>query len=196
MVPLNQEPVVFAIGDSLWYTRWLPEYSTADGWYLEYELTAENGNQALPLFRSVVKPGAPNGASHEIQINNFGVNPPLDAGLYTLVGYAANGEFRHLIYKGILTLIPNFALAQPQGNQVPFTLQMVRLYQAAVTRLAQHEIIESDMQRMKIVRESREAISKELFKWEERHNHFMRQQALRNGGPDPSIIRPVFDFGV
>ncbi len=195
--PLNREPLTVAIGDALWFRRWLPEFPVEAGWFLEYTILDEKGAVLVPLFPSVKKPQYENEASHEVQINPFGVAPNVvvnPSNFCRLVGYVTNNVYRHQIYDGRLAIVPNFALNQAQETAIPFDLRMIRLYEHTLEELAKHSIHESDMQRMKFVRETREAIRTELGFHRERYQNYLNHQATVNGRPDPTLIRPQFMF--
>ena len=189
---LNREPQMFCCGDSLWYVRHLPEMPSEQGWFLEDVLYAENGNIAVPLFRSVENTNNPNDASHEFQVNPFAEG--LDAGNYTLVSCATNGTYRHEIYRGLLILTPNYANGEAMGDQTPYELKMVRISRELLMREMRNPIIESDVQRMRFQREKREALRTEVCFWEERYKWYLDRQKIRNGQPDPSLIRVAFDW--
>jgi hypothetical protein len=192
----QHEPITFCIGDSLWFCRFLPEMSPQQGWWLEYILLDQNGAVLVPLFKSIAQDQNENDASHIIQVNPF---PPVAAqakpGLCTLAGWATNGTYRHEIYSGTLTLLPNFATGGAFGSQIPYELQNVLILRATYQTLCRNAIKTSDVQRMQFIREDREKIRTEMCFAEEKYQNYLNQKAVKNGQPDPTLIRPVFNFG-
>ena len=117
-------------------------------------------------------------------------------GEYILAGYAKNantGE-RHQIYRGELIVTENLDLGVAVDDQTSFEEQMVVLLRAKCLRLAQNELIETDVNRVKIVREERTKARTELNFWEERWNWYRKQQAVANGRPNPNMIMPAFNI--
>lgn len=192
ILKLNRPPRLFCAGDALYYVMCIPEMAPENGWFLESVLYAENGNIAVPLFRSVENLNNPNNASHEFQVNPFAET--LEPGNYTLVNWATNGTYRHEVYRGLMVLTPDFANGEAMGDQTPYELKMVRTLRSTYQALCQNPISTSDVQRMRFEREKREAIRTELCFWEERYANYLRVQQMRNGGPDTTQVRVAFGF--
>jgi hypothetical protein len=188
-----REPIVFAIGDSLYFSRWLPEFLPANGYYLHYELLSATG-QVQVGFNST-----PQGNLHLIQIDNFanGLDPEQ---YYILAGYAINpngqggGQERHQIYRGGLQLTPNLADGVGVDDQTPYEEQQVKKLRCIVDKLNNSYLKETDIARVRIIREEREKMRTELCFWEERLQFRKNQEIARNGGPSQSIVRPVFQI--
>jgi hypothetical protein len=187
----RREPINFAAGDTLLFQRHLVEFYARDGWSLTYEIF-ESAGQPVTTFASTT---ATDGSSdHYVNIPNFlQYNQP---GEYILAGYAKNantGE-RHQIYRGELIVTENLDLGVAVDDQTSFEEQMVVLLRAKCLRLAQNELIETDVNRVKIVREERTKARTELNFWEERWNWYRKQQAVANGRPNPNMIMPAFNI--
>lgn len=209
----NREPEEFQIGDSLYFVRYLPEFPpTVNGqnqqaYVLKYSLYTDAGAFCL-AFTSQPGPGE---YTQQVLIDNFGVAPnaltpgiveTLDVGLYVLVGTAigpanggaGGGTETHEIYRGKLKLTPNFAANQPVDNQEWEEQKMVKMYQCLLTALAKTYVNESDIQKVKLVREKQVAIRTELNFWEERLRWRKMAEDARNGRPNPALIRAGFSI--
>lgn len=208
-----REPEQFAIGDSLYFVRNLAEFPPVVGsqnqqaFTLKYSLYTDAGAFCLSF---VSQPG-PGEYTQQVLIDNFGVAPnantpgivdTLDVGLYVLVGTAVGpanggaggGTETHEIYRGKLKLTPNFAANQPVDSQQWREQKFVDLYDCLLTKLAATYVNESDIQKVKLVREKQDAIRFQLNFWEERLSARKKREDARNGRPNPDLIRAVFSI--
>jgi hypothetical protein len=208
-----REPIEFEIGDSLYFTRCLPEFPPVQGsqntqsYYIKYSLFSDGG---APMLSFVSVPG-PGQNEQMVLIDNFGQLPnaltpglqqPLTAGLYVLVGAAigqagmgaGGGTETHEIYRGKLKMLPNFNAGLPVPDMEWEEQKMVKLYRKLICQLAQTYVNESDIQRVKLVREKQKEIRTELNFWEDRLRWRQMAEDARNGRPDPSSIRAVFSI--
>lgn len=188
----DHEPVVFTSGDSLWFHRHLPEMPAEQGWFLEYTLIQENGNVAVPVFRSVLNANNPNQASHEMQVTIFG--EALSPGPYVFIGFATNGTYRHQIYRGEMAIIPDPTSGDALGDQRPYWYIVLQTLQATYLRMCSHAIVTSDVQRMRFEREKRADLEMRIRFAEEKCADWLAKQKIRNGMPDPSLIRASFNW--
>jgi len=95
------EPVAFAAGDSLSWTKSLADYTIADGWSLAYYFRG-NKLSALDLTSTA------SGTLHLVSITTA-QSAGLIAGDYSVEGYAVKTGERVRIYTGTIKVTPNFA---------------------------------------------------------------------------------------
>lgn len=206
-----REPLEFEIGDSLYFIRCLPEFPPVIGagntqaYYLKYSLYSDAGAFQLS-FVSVPGPGQ---NEQMVLIDSFGISPnalttgiqqTLTPGLYVLTGVAigqpnagyGGGTETHEIYRGKLKMLPNFNAGAMINNQEWEEQKMVRMYRSSLCALAKTYVNESDIQKVKLVREKQKEIRTELCFWEERLRWRQMAEDARNGRPDPSQIRASF----
>lgn len=209
----NREPEEFQIGDSLYFVRYLPEFPPVVGsqnqqaYTLNYSLYTDAGAFCL----SFVSTPGPGEYTQQVLIDQFGIAPnqathgivaTLDVGLYVLVGTAVGpanggaggGTETHEIYRGKMRLTPNFAANQPVDSQEWYEQKMVKQYQCLLQQLAVTYVNESDIQKVKLVREKQVAIRTELNFWEERLRWRKMAEDARNGRPNPALIRAGFSI--
>ncbi len=209
----NREPIEFQIGDSLYFTRNIPEFPPVDSstgqpnYVLKYALYTDAGAFCLS-FVSVPGPGQ---YEQMILIDNFGIAPnamtpgiveTLDVGLYVLIGTAVGpanggaggGTETHEIYRGKIKLTPNFLAQNAVDSQEWEEQKMVRMYRGLLCALAKTYVNESDIQKVKLVREKQKDIRTELNFWEERLRWRQMAEDAQNGRPNPANIRSVFSI--
>jgi len=187
----RREPINFAAGDTLLFQRHLVEFYARDGWSLTYEVFEASGQPVTSFVSTTATDGS---SDHYVNVPNFlQYNQP---GEYILAGYAKNSntDERHQIYRSELILSENLVLGVAVDDQTSFEEQMVVLLRAKCLRLAQNELTETDVNRVKIVREERTKARTELNFWEERWNWYRKQQAVANGRPNPNMIMPAFNI--
>jgi hypothetical protein len=198
-VVLDHEPQQFAAGDSLYFRRFIPEFPPGQGYFLSYELLTEAGQPAFGPFLSVDNNGA-----HLIEIDGFAANQP--PGNYILAGYAFSppgadalgGQSRQQVYKGNLLLTPNLANQQAVPCQKSFNQKMVEQWEETYAALSQAWLVETDINRVRILRMKHAEAWTELAKWREIYANELNRKGIRNGLPDQSRIRPnfhVFGYG-
>lgn len=196
MGPQRHEPLEFAAGDTLWFYRWFPEFQSAAGWSLSYNLFGCNGQYKTTFAASPVNDG------FEVSVPSFGATLDPSIG-YELAGYMSNTTLapgtalkplRHQVYSGKLKITPNLLTQNPQSSFQSYAYQQVTSLRATLLALNQSYLTETDVQRVKMVREKREAMRTELAFWEEKLHHEANQAAIRNGQNDPTLISPVFKF--
>lgn len=131
-----REPIEFAAGDTLKFTRVLPDYLPSDGWSLTYELrggtdpieftsVAENGGHTLSVAASVTAAWLP--------------------GEYVLAGYASDGTNRHQIYYGQLTVTPNLPTTAGDAPQKTFAQQMVEAWEDILLKGGTNDLVLSQV---------------------------------------------------
>lgn len=196
-VILDKEPDVFQAGDSLYFHRWIPEFPSNAGWTLQYELLTVDGAVKIPLGAGGLSATALNGG-FLIQIDNFGA--ALEPGEYILAGYIFSpagadplgGTSRQAIYREPLLLTPNMGADVAAPTQKTYAQQQVESLQTVALALNQSYLLETDLNRVRILREKRDDVRAQLNYWEERRANELNIENIRNGGPDRTNIRPFF----
>lgn len=97
----NIEPAVITAGDTVTWSRSLPDYPATDGWLLSYAL---RGPTAIDIT------AAANGVDHLVDVGTV-VSSGYADGLYTMQGYVSNGTSRFTVYTGPVTIKPDLAAA-------------------------------------------------------------------------------------
>ena len=104
---LTNEPTVIRAGDSVAWTRELPEYSAADGWALKYRLLYASGTAV-----DIASTGA--GTLHTVSLTAANTAAYI-AGSATLVGYVEKGAGASLeratLESTPITILPNLVTA-------------------------------------------------------------------------------------
>lgn len=95
----NIEPAVITAGDTITWSRSLPDYPASGGWVLHYAL---RGATAIDII------AAASGADHLVAVAPAASAGYAD-GLYTMQGYVTNGSARYTIYSGPITIRPDLA---------------------------------------------------------------------------------------
>lgn len=180
---------MFTIGDTLSFQKALTDFPASDGWSLEYFLYTQAGKDTgLEITSEAASDGS---AEHLVSINNFAAT--LAAGIYVWAGFAVKDDaVRHQIFGGQLTLLPNLPAGDVVASQKWFEVEMVELLQASLRRLYSHELKETDVQRVKIVRADRLEVQRQLAYWEERLMNRKKIEAVKNGGSAQDTVAPIF----
>ena len=208
-----REPQEFQIGDSLYFIRQLPEFPPIVGnqagqsYYLKYSLYSDQGAFMLS-FVSVPGPGE---NLQMVLIDSFGIAPnaltpgiqaSLDVGLYVLVGTAigqagmgaGGGTETHEVYRDKLKLTPNFNAGLPIDSQEGDDMKHYREADCLLCQLMKTYVVESDIQKVKLVREKSPIIRTERNFWKEAVRNRKMQEDCQNGRPNPAVIRTVFSI--
>lgn len=180
----SREPLIHAAGDTLEFQRSLPDYSSANGWSLLYELRAGNGDVAANAASSA------SGASHLIEVDDFaaGVEP----GDYVLVGFVVNGSERHQIYYSALTVLADLGTQASAGPITTHAQRMIPLIEAQLERLALHELDTSNVQDTELRRVQRMELTKQLAWNKEIRQNEINHQNMRNGRGNGNLITTRF----
>ena len=145
-----REPEIFAAGDTLKFSKYLPGYLPSDGWSLLYVLTKPTPTAADLAVQFTSTTSTTDGDSHSVDVDNFASTQ--DAGDYILTGYAVkSGGERHQIYCAELTLDPDLAAGNASAPVQSWLQQMEAVLQAKLLRLEAIDLSESDVQRSKFV---------------------------------------------
>lgn len=187
-IPQSREPFIFAIGDTLYFKRYLPGYLPSGGWTLLYEI--RGGTQA---GAAVISFNSATVDSHFEMTVAAAVSELWQPGDYVLAGYAVNGTIRHQIYYAELTLTPNLGSNANDADVTTHAQRMVRLIQSALETLAANSLIETSVERTTIIRERRKELQYQLALNQEIRRGEIAQENLRNGRPSGNKIVPVFN---
>jgi hypothetical protein len=98
----STEPISAVAGDTISWTKSIPDYPASDGWTLSYSLRLQLGAGALNITAT------PSGDNFSATIT-AAQSAVLTAGLWIWSAYVTLGGERHHIGKGQLTLSPNLA---------------------------------------------------------------------------------------
>lgn len=97
----NIEPSVITAGDTITWSRSLPDYPVSSGWVLKYAL---RGPTAIDIVGGSV------GGNHLITVDNIASALYVE-GNYTVQGYVTNGSSRVTVYSGSITIKPDLVTA-------------------------------------------------------------------------------------
>jgi hypothetical protein len=188
--------VVFAAGDSLYFQRFIPEFPAEQGYYLQYGLLKVTGEVVIAIGPTIQSTSI--GNVFVIRVDGFAAALP--PGQYVLAGYCFSppnddvlgGQSREQIYRDNLTLTANLASAQPQNNLQSYNAKMVCQLRETMAVLNQSYVNETDINRVRVLREKRREIFDQLAIFEERLANEMNLDGIKNGQADRSVVRPVF----
>lgn len=181
----TREPIKFMAGDTLEFTRSLPDYLPADGWSLAYVLTRRDTGEKLAACGS-----AADGDGHKISVADFAGG--LDPGAYILTGSAALGAERHQIYYGELELTADLADGEATGPVLTEAQEMIASLRSSLKELYKQVFSETDIQRNKLVWNNQAQVLESLKYWKEMRLVEIQQERARNGRPTGRTSEPVF----
>lgn len=192
MADCKREPIEFTQGDTLTFSRYLPDYLPSGGWQLFYEIrsTEQPTNPAIE-FQST--PDATN-QIHELNVAD-GVTATWLPGDAILTGYAVNvvAGTRHQIYYNNLNIIPNLGTGTNDVDLRTHSQKMIPLLEAQLEKLAQHSIDDSDIQQVEIRRVKRMEMEKQLAWNKQLRQNEIAQENVAAGRPSGNKIVPVFN---
>jgi hypothetical protein len=99
---LSIEPAVITAGDTITWSRSLPDYPASGGWVLHYAL---RGPVAIDVTAA-----AGIGSEHLVTITAL-ISASYTDGVYTVQGYVTNGTSRVTIYSGQIIIQPDLVQA-------------------------------------------------------------------------------------
>jgi hypothetical protein len=100
---MTNEPSTFRAGDSVAWSRSLPEFLPADGWVLKYRLLYASG-AAVPITSSA------SGADHAVSLTSADT-ASWTAGTATLVAYVEKGSDRVTLESQQVAILPDLTAA-------------------------------------------------------------------------------------
>jgi hypothetical protein len=193
----EREPILIAAGDTACWSRYLPNWLPSAGWYVLGEVRGHD----QPTGPAISFKSAPDatGTVHEIKLA-AATTATWAAGESSLVEYAVNDALaqRHLLYQNNLRIEPNLGTGTNQVDVETFAQRMIRTLQATLLELVQHAMKETDIQKVRVLREDRKAIRYELAYWEEKRREEIGLENVLSGRPSGRKITPIFkiiDYG-
>lgn len=189
----NREPILFTQGDTLCFDKYLPHYLPSDGWQLLYEIRSANQptNPAIE-FQSTPDP---TNTFHEINVAE-GVTATWLAGDAIMVGFAVNAgkNERHQIYYNALSITPNLGTGVNNVDVSTHAQRMIPLLEKALEELAQHTMNETDIEKVRIMREKRMDFEKQLAWNKQLRANEIAIENVAAGRPSGNKIVPVFNI--
>lgn len=101
----NSEPAQFRAGDTLTFSRSLPDYPASAGWVIDYSFRS----QTATAIDFTTTPSGNDHLANVVATATAGWLP----GIYTGVGAVTDGTFIKTIWSGQLVVLPNLSAAQP-----------------------------------------------------------------------------------
>lgn len=185
-----REPLIFSIGDTMLFKRYLPDYLPSDGWSLTYSIRggANSGNSLT--FNSTT-----DGTNYTVTVLSS-VTSTWVAGQYILVGFAVNGATRHQIYYAELTLTPNAIASRdvPNVDVLTHAQKMIVSLQTQLESLAQNVLQDSTVQGTELRRVRRKEMLELLQFYQEKVANEAALENVRNGRPSGQKIVPQFNI--
>lgn len=186
---LEREPLIFAVGDTLSFERYLPDYLPTAGWSLLYEIRGGAAGDDAVQFTSTV-----DGNRFKIEVPTS-ITTPWVPGDYILVGYAVNAGLveRHQFYYAEITLTPNLG---DGGSGAPTThaQRMIPLIEAQLEQLAMHVMDATTVEKTELIRVKRDALEKQLAWNKTIRNNEIALENVANGRPSGSKIVTQFNI--
>ena len=189
----EREPILIAAGDTVCWSRYLENWLPSAGWYILGEVRGIDQATAPAIeFRST--PDSTN-TVHQIQLA-AATTALWGPGESILVEYVVNDGLavRHLLYQNNLRIEPNLGTAANSVDVRTEAQKMVADLYATLHALNKHALLETDIQKVRMLREKREAIRTELNYWETRRANELAVENAIAGRPSGTRIRPVFNF--
>lgn len=176
---MAREPEEFCAGDTLAFTRTLPDYPAPD-WTVTYELVGNNA----PRIEFV---STASNLDHSITVDAATTAAWLP-GTYLLVGYASNGTERHRIYYGQLRVYPNQEAAAGNEDARTFAQKMVDMLEGLL--LSKGGLLESRVGDSLFRYESLEQVRTEHGYWLGVRRQEIAKQRAKEHRPTGNKIRP------
>lgn len=101
----SSEPTTIIAGDTIPWTKSLPDYLASDGWILSYAFRLENGAGVQDVI-AVTLPGSTTDFSASITATQSAAMKP---GTWVFAAYVTKGSERYRIAAGTVVVLPNLA---------------------------------------------------------------------------------------
>jgi hypothetical protein len=98
------EPSSVTAGDTLKWTRSLPDYPASAGWVLNYSLISNNGSIQIASVAA--------GDAHAVTVD-FATSAQYVPGVYAWQAYVTNGTERYQVARGEIEVLADFAASSP-----------------------------------------------------------------------------------
>jgi hypothetical protein len=182
-----REPIEIASGDTLKFKRYLPDFSAADGWSLDYELRGQG--QAIS-FQSVTDT---DGKTHSVTVSTSDTSSWLP-GEYALYGYAVNttSNERNQIYYGTLTVYPDAQTLPAEAVVKTFAQKMVDQIELVMLAKAGDDLAASQIGETRFQYLTPAELRTEHGYWKSVRRNEIALEKARNGKPTGNKIRPRF----
>lgn len=135
-----QEPLEVAAGDTIIWTRVLPDYPASAGWVLKYAL---RGPDVVNVNSE------PDGDNHLVTIDPTEITTQ---GLYSVQGYVEKEGVRHTIYSGRLKVTPDLVAADATFDGRTHAQKVVDAIEAVIEGRATRDQQEMWIEGEKLVR--------------------------------------------
>lgn len=183
----TREPLLLVAGDTISFTRTLPDYPATDGWSLKYEI--RGGAQAIE-FTSVAS-----GAAHQVKVEED-VTATWLPGDYTIAGFAINANTgdRHQIYYAAFEIFKDLVAAPGDANLQTHAQRMVKLCEDRLEELAAHVLNDSKVETTEWYRTKREEYLRLRNHYKAEVKNELDAQRAANGLPSRNKITPIFNI--
>lgn len=180
----TREPIEMAVGDTLAFTRELPNYLPSDGWSLLYEIRGQGQAQEFTSTTS--------GTAHEILVT-AAVTATWTAGTCVVSGFAENTDGRRQqIYAGALEILSNVPETAATMNVKTFAQTMVEDLQVVLESRASGALSESQLGETRFKFKTDEELQKAHAYWSEMRRSEIGKQRGKAGLPTGYKIKSVF----
>lgn len=179
-----REPIEFAAGDTLSFTRKLPDYLAGDGWSLTYEL--RGGAQAIEFSSTA------SGGDHAIAVTAAVTATWLPAE-YILAGYAVKAAERHQVYLGTISITQNLPAATGDVPKKTFAALMVEKLEATMLAKAGDDLARSALNDTGFWYLTPEQLRVEHGYWKSVRVNEIKMERAKAGLPTGNKIRPSFN---
>ncbi len=167
----TREPTSLRAGETLTFSRSLPDYSAASGWSITYYFTGVNGQFSFTSANS--------GGAHLVTVAASATALYL-AGDYYGSGIVSDGTTKVEVYSGKLTVKPDLSTAAPGQDLRSQNRRILDNVNAALEGKATHDILNSDVEGTKIERLTPE----QLLKLRDRYAQLVAaEEAAEQGRP-------------
>lgn len=183
----TREPEIFAAGDTLSFTRTLPDYPAGDGWALTYVLTSLAGEKLATVTSTA------DGDNHKVYQDDFAIT--LDQGDYLLTGQVKNGAEDYTIYRGVLTLqadLTDGTASQPQKTEAQ---EMIDILRDSLKDLYRQKFSVTNVQHNQFVLQKQSEVLEQWKYWKEVRNNEIQWERAQAGKPTGAVRLPVFNVG-
>jgi hypothetical protein len=181
-----REPLIFAAGDTLNFKRFLRDYLPSAGWSLSYQVRGGARGDDEVAFDSTADVD-----EHEVTVDAATTSLWLP-GDYVLVGYAVNGEERHQVYYGELTVTANLGTDANDAVVTTHAQRMIALIERQLEELAAHSLQDSNIQQTEIRRVQRMDLERQLALNKEIRANEIAHENVQQGRPSGLKITPMF----
>lgn len=180
-----REPSSLSAGDTISFTRQLPDYQATDNWSLVYELRS-GGGQAIQFTSTA------SGDDHVLLVTGSVTGTWLP-GSYIMAGYAVNTDgTRHRIFYGTLPIYQNLQAAAGDAPVQTFAQKVVANLQALILNASGNNLLESRVGDTMFRYNTRKDLYEDYAKWVQVRRGEIDSERAANGLPSRNRISPMF----